>query len=1117
MPTVYTPWLVEGKRTDFAIIRTVDFDKRYNTLNERQREAVETIDGPLMVIAGPGTGKTELLSMRAAYILKKTDSTPQNILCLTFTEQGAEAMQRRLIDIIGPEGYQIAVHTFHGFAADIASRYRHYFYGGAEVSVADNIQLHQIISSIVESLEYNNPLKTSFGGEYTALGDIRTAISEIKRSGMTEDELQAVIEADDLAVSTSERYLREAFSTKLTKASIELLRQTALEIAAIDEPTPRPGIPKLSRMIATSLVEAIESASAHPRITPPLTAWRNEWCTKDAQGNLALKSRARLEKLRALLPVYRSYRKIMIEAKLQDFDDLILELIHVIETQAEVRFELQEQYQYLMVDEFQDTNLAQMRILDNLTNNPVNEGEPNLMVVGDDDQAIFSFQGANIGNVLTFLERYTNRNPIVLRDNYRSPDAVLKAARNVITAAADRLEAIHPHLSKELTAHQTPDSIATDLIDFHSVEEERSWIAERIHQQLTAGVPAAEIAVIAKKHADLEALLPYLSKHDIAVSYEKRENVLTNESVSQLILLSRVVNELSNGHFDAANIALPELLAHPAWGISTDTLWQLSLQAHHSRKLWFELLSEFDETKKFHEWLQENVKQAKSLPLELMLDRLMGHNQPDAETFVSPLKTYFFKNLTEAEDATKYLECLDSLYAIREKMRGHFAHDTSLSLEDFIRFVDLHYATGNKITRLRRYGDSEHAVNLLTAHGSKGLEFDTVYIVNATDGQWGMKARGKTPLISYPENLRLRERTNSPEERLRLFYVAMTRSKCRLFITYASRADNTKTQLLADFLASDKNLARHTVSHHEDTNINIEHAELKWYDRLVDLPPQTLQTALADRLRTYKLSATDFCNFLDVTKGGPRGFLLNNLLHFPSAMSPAASYGSAFHAVLQRAHNHILARNQPLPEEDILQLFEQELRRYPLSDVDFEHYLAKGSESLHQFLTAKYASFRPSQVTELNFASQQVVLGSARLKGKLDVVDIDKKNKTLTITDYKTGSAFSDWGKGGPYDKLKAHHYSQQLRFYELLVKHSRDYRAYAVTESLIQFVEPTKAGEIHALPLVSTEEDLERLSSLIQAVWKMIMNGEFPDTSSYSEDSKGILAFENDLLGIHP
>lgn len=1094
------------------MIKTVDFTKRYQKLNPRQKEAVEAIDGPVMVIAGPGTGKTELLSMRAAHILASTDTAPQNILCLTFTEQGAEAMQRRLIDIIGPNGYQVAVHTFHGFAANVASRYRHYFYSGADVQVADTIQRYQIISSIVESLDFNNPLKISFAGEYTSIGDIQTAISEIKRSGMTEDELRAVIEADDIAVAVAERHLREAIGAKITKASIEPFQQAVTAIADANEPQPQLAIPKLSGLIAESLSVAIEEAAHHPRVTPPLTAWKNQWCTKNAKGELVLKSRGRLEKLHALLPAYRLYRQIMTEAKLQDFDDLILELIHVMETQAEVRFELQEQFLYIMVDEFQDTNLAQMRILDNLTNNPVNEGKPNIMVVGDDDQAIFSFQGANVGNILTFLERFTGRPPVVLHDNYRSPELVLSAAREVITQGVERLESQLSGVSKELTAHAAPQHPVAQLVDFESTDNERAWIAAHINQHIKDGREASEIAIIGKKHTDLEAMLPYLAKYNIPLSYEKRENVLENESVHQLILLARVVGELSKGNWNEAQVALPEVLSHPAWAISSETLWNISLKAHQTKKLWFELLSEFEDTKTLYTWLQDTIKLTAALPLEHILDRLIGHNQT-GDGFISPLKNYFFGDIATSENASTYLEHLDSLYAIREKMRNHFAHETTLSLEDFLRFIDLHHTTGSKITRLRRYGDSQQAVNLLTAHGSKGLEFEIVHIINATDGQWGDSARGKSPLISYPENLRLRERTNSAEERLRLFFVAMTRAKQQLIITYAHESDTAKQQLLTRFLSDSRTLQSTSIPRANDSTSLVSAATAHWYDRLVALPSQSLETALAERLRSYKLSATDFCAFLDVTKGGPQAFLINNLLHFPSAMSPAASYGSAFHAVLQRAHSHISSGHQPLPEEDLLQLFEQELRRYPLSEADFDHYHAKGSESLHTFLAEKYDSFTPNQLAELNFASQQVIVGETKLKGKLDVIDINKAEKTITVIDYKTGSALSDWGKGTPYDKLKSHHYTQQLRFYELLIAHSRDFNTYDIAEAVIQFVEPNKAGDIRSLSLTNSPEDLERLTSLIQIVWRMITSNTFPDTSAYSQDVKGILAFENDLL----
>jgi DNA helicase-2/ATP-dependent DNA helicase PcrA len=1091
----------------------MDFDTRYRNLNDAQRQAVDRIDGPLMVIAGPGTGKTELLSMRTANILKKTDTLPQNILCLTFTESGADAMRRRLIDIVGVVGYRVPIHTFHGFAADIASRYRHYFNQGAELRVADNLQKHQIISNILESLSYDNPLKLTFGGAFTSIGDIQTAISEIKRSGLTVDELRAVLEANEIAITTTERLLRDALPTgRIAKSSLGPLAKCIAAISAINEPRPQQNIPQLSSVIASSLQDAIDAAEQHPRVTPPLTQWKNTWCTKDTNGNLILKSSSRLARLYALLPVYAAYQQIMSEAGLQDFDDLIIELIHILETQAELRYELQEQYLYLMVDEFQDTNLAQMRILDTLTNNPINEGKPNLMVVGDDDQAIFSFQGANVGNILTFAEKFSVADPVVLTENYRSPKIVLDAARQVITQGEERLESRLPGLVKELSANATPSSPTAELTHFATAGGEHAWIAASIADKLASGKAANEIAVIAKNHSDLEALLPHFRTRDIPVAYEKRENVLENESVRQLILLARGVLALHNQNLKEADIALAELLAHPAWHLDNQTLWNISLTAYKNDGLWVELIADMPETAQLHAWLLETARLIEQLPLELLLDRLIGHNQPDSD-YVSPLKEYFFADINDPENASKYLEHLESLRAIREKLREHFANETNLNLESFIKFIDLHHATDSKITRIRTVGDQHAAANLLSAHGSKGLEFDTVYITNAIDSRWGARARSRSALISYPENLRLKQATNSSEERLRLFFVAMTRAKQSLYISYADSSDSGKSQLLADFLATSSELTEKNISEDTSTASLIASSEALWYQSVVDAPASTLQEVLASQLERYKLSATDFCAFLDVTKGGPRGFLLNNLLRFPSSMSPAASYGSAIHAVLQRAHVHIASGELPIPEEDLLQYFENELATYSLPANELNHFLSKGSDSLRAFLNKYYSSFRPTQRAELNFAGQEVVLGKAKLKGKLDLVDIDKPGKTITVTDYKTGSVFYDWGKGGPYDKLKSHHYSQQLLFYQLLIAHSRDYSSYEVADSIIQFVEPDKSGQLVSLSLPASPDAINRLESLIAIVWQHITDCYFPDTSMYEASVKGILAFEQDLL----
>ena len=270
---------------------------------------------------------------------------------------------------------------------------------------------------------------------------------------------------------------------------------------------------------------------------------------------------------------------------------------------------------------------------------------------------------------------------------------------------------------------------------------------------------------------------------------------------------------------------------------------------------------------------------------------------------------------------------------------------------------------------------------------------------------------------------------------------------------------------------------------------------------------------LRTSLEKYKLSATHLNNFLDVTHGGPQMFLLGNLLHFPSTKSPAASYGTAIHATLQQAHVHVAATGEQKPLEDILHDFETNLITERLNPLDYTTYHQKGSEQLQTYLAEKYGSFTPTQKSELNFSSQEVYLDDAHLTGMIDVVDINKEERTMTVTDYKTGKAVASWKAIAEYDKIKLHKYRQQLLFYKLLVEKSRDYSNYTVTRGHLEFVEPNRSNEVCSLELSFDKEELERFSRLIAKVWKRIITLDLPDTSVYEQNYKGLLAFEDDLL----
>ncbi|PLS80644.1 hypothetical protein CYG49_04580, partial [Candidatus Saccharibacteria bacterium] len=339
------------------------FAENYRALNARQKEAVDTIEGPVMVVAGPGTGKTQLLSMRVANILRRTDALPSNVLCLTFTESGAAAMRNRLVSMIGQQAYGVAIHTFHSFGSEIINSYADFFYRGAHFRPADELSSYEVLLEIFNKLQHNNPLAAKMNGEYVALRDSQKAISDLKKSGLTPDELQQILDHNEVFIAYAEPHLNQLFSERLSKKAFPKVEQTINELDKYqDTPIPVIGYTTLQKVVVHSLESALQQ-SEEEGSTKPLGAWRSSWLEKNDQGEFVFKDHKRNTKLRALSAIYYEYLLAMQARSLYDFDDMILRVVHGLEVFAELRYNLQEQYQYILVDEFQDTNGAQMRLL----------------------------------------------------------------------------------------------------------------------------------------------------------------------------------------------------------------------------------------------------------------------------------------------------------------------------------------------------------------------------------------------------------------------------------------------------------------------------------------------------------------------------------------------------------------------------------------------------------------------------------------------------------------------------------------------------------------------------------------------------------------------------------
>ncbi len=1095
----------------------MDFAKNYARLNAAQKQAVDLIDGPLMVVAGPGTGKTQLLSMRVANILRKTDVSAGNILCLTFTESGAANMTARMAELFGPDAYRVAVHTFHSFGSEIINHHGQYFYNGANFSAADDITSREILEEILRELPHSSPLSSQMNGQFTYLGDVATAISALKKSGLTPDEAHQVLRQNAAFDTFATPILRKVFTDRISKSTIDLARRTFDDLKNYDETKLDFATePPLSQLLSASLERAIVDAETSDK-TAPLTMWKKSWLSKNDAGEIVLTDEKLCEKLIEVTDVYDKYLRKMTTESMYDFDDMILRVTHALEIFPELKYDLQEQFQYILVDEFQDTNDAQMRLLRALTDY---DARPNVMVVGDDDQAIFRFQGADISNIQTFSQSYKDVKTVVLTENYRSAKPVLDVATHVISQADERLATL-ADINKTLTVNVKNTDAEVSQITADDAGGECNFVATEIAQNIADGAAPESIAVIARRHADLANLLPFLTAKNVAVDYEREMDVLASPPIEQLEIVARIVQYIAASMPVEADELLPRMLAFPAWQISPRKIWELSLDARKSHKSWLETMLTFDEsTTGIAEWLIRMAAESQNEPLEVMIDHLFGRDDQIADdntddepfssqksTFVSPLKSYFFATENLAKSPEIYLEFLSDISTLRRITRDYHPERKQL-LADFIGLIDTYRDMGQTIRTTRKF-QTGGRVQLLTAHKAKGLEFDTVYVINASSQNWGEKSRSRGSLIKFPRNMPFVLSGDSNDERIRLLFVALTRAKRRLVISMHAANDAGKEMLPLEYLLdaklSAKTLQSATIA---ESTFNLETA---WHAPITAIAGD-MRELLAETLARYKLSATHLNNFIDVADGGPQKWLMQNLLRFPQAKSPAAAFGTAIHAALQRAHLHLSATGNLKPLEDVLGDFANVLGIESMTDRDYDFYHQKGIDVLSVFYDQRAETFAPEQIVERNFGSENIVVDGARLSGAVDLIQVDRETKTIRVTDYKTGKAAKSWHGRTDWEKIKLRKYRQQLMFYKLLIEQSREFTGYCVTSGVLEFVEPV-GGEIVQLEMTYDDAEMTEFRKLIVAVWAKIQSLDLPQIDDFSQDFAGMCEFEISLI----
>lgn len=1012
------------------------FLEEYKRLNDEQQRAVDAIEGPVMVIAGPGTGKTQILASRIGKILLHTDAFPENILCLTYTDAGVIAMRRRLLQLIGTDAYKVNIATFHAFCNDVIQENLSLFEKTAMDPVSE-IERTALFKKLIDGFEKNNPLKRYRGDVYFEINNLNALFSAMKRENWPP------------------QFIHEKIDEYIA------------------------GLPQRDEYIAKRATKDFKKG--------------------DVRTDKIAEETEKMEKLRAAVNQFPKFQQLMRSASRYDFDDMITWVIGVFEEgvknpgtpQAALLSACQEKFQYILVDEYQDTSGTQNRITELLT---AFWPSPNIFVVGDDDQSIYRFQGASVENMLDFATRHReNLATVVLTKNYRSTQPVLDVAMNLINRNNERLVNQVEGLSKKLeTANPLYQGISEQPVidEYETPEQEMAGITLEIERLIALGTEPAAMAVIYRENRYGTELARYFKAKNIPYYTKRSINILEQPIVRRILL---VMNYLAAEHdipFGGGEM-LFEILHFDWFNVPAIDIAKLSAEAaatYGENKISFRQLLEAKAKEPpkdlFSKGMNENLANAigilekligkvPNLTLQQLFEEILGRSGALAAIMVSPEKNRLMQYVTRLFDFVK----------------EETARNPSLTLQQFVDLVELMKKEGLPLT-LNETSGSDKGVNLLTAHGSKGLEFDYVFLAGSNAGAWEKK-RKPSGGYSLPDNMFSSTKgAGELEELRRLFYVAITRAKQHLHISYSRlKADGRETEasLFVAEIMEDAAIQPQPIA---VTREQLTEFGAGFFTEGVAPEIQKAEAEFIDRmLEKFAMNVTALNHYLNC----PLEFYFKNIAKIPTGKSEAAEFGSAVHYALQRLFERMQKDEaQAFPSLEIfVEDFDWYMKRHRenFTREQFNRRMEYGREILSNYYNKYISNFNKIVAVERNI--RNIIVNGVPLKGKMDKLEFDGKN--VNVVDYKTG----DIEKArlrlkAPSEKDPVGgDYWRQAVFYKLLID-QYEQRGWKVLSTEFDFIEPDRKKNFQREKVVITPDDTEMLTQQITEVWQKIQQRDF-------------------------
>ena len=1011
------------------------FREEYSKLNTAQKQAVDSIYGQIMVVAGPGTGKTQIIGLRTANIILKSETNPENILITTFTEAWVVAIRERLLKFIGNEAYKVGVSTIHSFAQDVIKTFPEKFIEYKAGTAVDDVDQLEIIKHIIDNLIESKQIieLTNDYDPYLYLRDIKTRISNLKWEWISITQFEKGIE-----------HQIDIYSEELSE------------------------------------------------IKPTLKKYE---ITKAKQEK-------HIAKLKELAIVFTAYNSYLRKSSLYDFNDMINFVVEKFRTDSELTNHYAEQYQFIMLDEYQDTNNAQNEIIKSILS--VSEEDPNIMVVWDDDQSIYRFQWANIENMLDFSSHYPKTQFIVLTDNYRSNQHILDASHTLIQNNKERLSNKIESIEKKLIAsgNLQDDITPVHLFRASSDNEEQSYIISSIKEKIAGNYSIQEIAVIVRNNREVETWTKLLEQQGIQTESKLKTDILSSQYIDFILKYWSIILDPYKNEETLIDI----MRSNITWLNQVDIL-RINRELYiknYSRKFKLTMMDYLTD-----ESYLDEVDITSKEALITFRDALLKYNWNISDNSI----TEFIHEFLNDSGILSYIEThadfddIQDVFTLLNKVKDWNYSDKNLTIKKALDKIELYKSYNYPIPR-QILSRPEAWVQIMTAHGSKWLEFNSVYIPGLYTGNWeGKRMIDKLKLPSWITWDGLQE-TNFKqiEEDRRLFFVALTRAKQELYLSFPAGIWN-KPLLQSSFIEEIKD--NYKEIHPDDiSEINKEIITEKLKTPLISFWGNEFQY-IEEFLLNYKLSASDLNVFLE----DPIQFLNRAVFKYPFKDNQFTIFWKVYHRTLELFY---LKQKQEAKTPEVSYLtstFKLLLQKEVLTSDEYEKLLEKWINGLTGYYEQHINLNLEPLLLEYSFRRKNITFHWVPLTGTIDKVEklweasMQGKDQewqlaffkdSVRLVDYKTGKIKSIWQikwidrYGNKKEDPSEGKYFRQMMFYKLLTELDHEFSSKFEVESLtLDFVE-WKNDEYKTIEVDYTPEEYEEFKKQVLKAWSQISDINF-------------------------